>query len=93
MPNVLIRDLSDEVHTRLKERAAAVGMSLQCFLARELAAVAREPSPGEWAGHVEHRLLWAGAAEGDLDRQDVVDTIEAVRREREEHFVRLFGTE
>lgn len=60
MPNVLIRDLSDEVHARLKERAAAEGLSLQSFLARELEAVAALRSSREFTELVERRLLDLG---------------------------------
>lgn len=40
MPNVLVRDLPDEVHRRLVERARAGGRSLQQYLAAELTRLA-----------------------------------------------------
>lgn len=56
MRNVLIRDLPDDVHARLQERATAAGQSLQQFLSGELARIARSASLDEILARIEqHR--------------------------------------
>jgi len=44
MPNVLVRDLPEEVHASLQRRAEAAGQSLQQYLASELSRVASTPT-------------------------------------------------
>jgi plasmid stability protein len=44
MPNVLIRNVPDELHAALQRRADAAGQSLQQFLLAELARLATAPS-------------------------------------------------
>lgn len=44
MPNVLVRDLPDDVHARLQRRAASAGQSLQQYLAAELTRLASTPT-------------------------------------------------
>jgi len=44
MPNVLIRDVPDDVHAELVLRASNAGQSLQGYLKRELERLARTPS-------------------------------------------------
>lgn len=39
-----VRDLPDEVHSELRRRATAAGMSLSDFAGQELARVTRRPS-------------------------------------------------
>ncbi len=91
MPNVLIRELPEEVHERLKQKASAEGMSLQSFLVRLLEAEAERPIRGEWAGMVERRLIEAGAKPGDFPPEEILETIDQIRRERDEHYDRLFS--
>ncbi|MCD9623940.1 FitA-like ribbon-helix-helix domain-containing protein [Rhabdothermincola salaria] len=55
MPNVLIRDLPDDVHARLQRRAEAEGQSLQQFLTRELTRVASTPSLGDVLARIDER--------------------------------------
>jgi len=47
MPNVLIRDLSDDVHASLQRRAETAGQSLQQYLAKELTRLASTPTMNE----------------------------------------------
>lgn len=47
MVNVLVRNLSDEVHALLHLRAAREGKSLQQYLAAELERLAERPSVQE----------------------------------------------
>jgi antitoxin FitA len=44
MPNVLVRDLPDDVHANLQRRAEAAGQSLQQYLAGELTRLANSPT-------------------------------------------------
>ncbi len=47
-----IKDLDDDVGQRLREQAAAAGLSVQQFLRTELARLASRPSPAEFVrGH------------------------------------------
>jgi hypothetical protein len=47
VPNVLIRDLPDDIDAGLKRRAETAGQSLQQFLSGELARVAQSPTMNE----------------------------------------------
>jgi plasmid stability protein len=47
MPNVLVRDLPDDVHTALQRRATNAGQSLQQYLLGELTKLATRPTLGE----------------------------------------------
>ena len=47
MPNVLIRDVPENVHARLQARADGHGQSLQQYLAGELRRLAERPSMDE----------------------------------------------
>lgn len=55
MPNVLIRDLPDEVHAMLQHRAERRGQSLQQYLTFELARLAERPTPDELFDRVARR--------------------------------------
>lgn len=55
MPNVLVRDVPEDVHAELVRRADAAGMSLQQHLAGELARLARSPQLGEVLARIERR--------------------------------------
>lgn len=47
MPNVLIRNIPDDVHAKLQERARRHGQSLQQYLDQELRHLATRPSVDE----------------------------------------------
>ena len=53
MPHVLVRDLPEDVHGRLVERARAEGRSLQRYLVAELTRLAATPSLGEVIAGIE----------------------------------------
>ncbi len=55
MPNVLVRDLPDDVHSALQRRAVAAGQSLQQYLAHELARLAATPSMEEVLDRISQR--------------------------------------
>ena len=47
MPNILVRDLPEQVHDQLVQRAAAAGQSLQQYLTTELTRMAATPTIDE----------------------------------------------
>jgi hypothetical protein len=47
MPNVLVRDIPEEIHAALQRRAERHGQSLQQYLAAELRRLAERPSIDE----------------------------------------------
>lgn len=55
MPNVLVRDVPDEVHAALQRRAEQRGQSLQQYLAGELKRLADKPSLQEVLERIEGR--------------------------------------
>jgi hypothetical protein len=55
MPNLLVRDIPDDVHTALQRRAQKRGQSLQHYLAAELRRLAERPSVDEVLERIETR--------------------------------------
>jgi plasmid stability protein len=55
MPNVLVRDVPDEVHAALQRRAEIRGQSLQQYLATELKRLAERPSVEEVLDRIGRR--------------------------------------
>jgi len=55
MPNVLIRDVPDDIHANLQRRAEAAGQSLQQYLTAELARIATRPTVDEILARIAHR--------------------------------------
>jgi len=55
MPNILVRDLPDEVHAALQRRAERRGQSLQQYLAGELSRLAERPSLDEILDEIDRR--------------------------------------
>lgn len=56
MPNILIRNVSESVHTRLTARAKASGMSLQQLCMTELERAASAQTPQEAVADIRARL-------------------------------------
>lgn len=52
---IQIRNVPDDLHRRLKERAAKAGMSLSEYLLSEMEQVADKPSMKEWLEQVGSR--------------------------------------
>lgn len=68
MPNVLVRDVPDEVHAALQRRAEQRGQSLQQYLAAELRRLAERPSLDEVLDRIErHRNGRVGLAQAVED--------------------------
>ena len=55
MPNVLVRDLPDDVHAALQRRAERQGQSLQQYLAAELGRLVDRPTPDELFARIDRR--------------------------------------
>jgi len=55
MPNVLVRDLPDEVHASLQRRAEEAGQSLQQYLATELTRLASTPTMDDVLARISRR--------------------------------------
>ena len=74
-----VRNLPDDVHAKLKQRAKDEGLSLSEFVARELAALVSTKSNREiveWAK--AHRILNA------VTTEDIVQAIHDGRQERDD---------
>lgn len=74
MPNVLVRDLPEEVHAELQRRAESHGQSLQQYLVAELKRLAERPTIDEVLNRIERRHggrvgLTQAAADLNEDRQ------------------------
>jgi plasmid stability protein len=72
MPNVLVRDLPDDVHAALQRRAERRGQSLQQFLTSELRRLAERPSVEEVLDRIERRTggqVGLRQAAEDLDEE------------------------
>jgi hypothetical protein len=55
MPNVLVRDVPEEVHAALQRRAERHGQSLQQYLAAELRRLAERPSIDEVLDRIDRQ--------------------------------------
>lgn len=55
MPNVLVRDLPEDVHAALQRKAEQRHQSLQQYLTGELRRLAERPQLGEMLDRVEER--------------------------------------
>ena len=73
---IQIRHVPEDVHARLKARAAAAGMSLSDYLLREITVLARRPTWDEIFEEIDR--------EGPILKGEPVDTVELIREMREE---------
>ncbi len=72
MPNVLVRDLPDDVHASLQRRAESAGQSLQQFLATELTRLASMPTMDDVLARIARRnggRVGLERAVADLDEE------------------------
>ena len=76
MPTVLVRDLPDDVHADLQQRAAAAGQSLQQYLTSELTRLARTPSMAEALARIDRRRG------GRVGLTEAVEDLDAERQQR-----------
>ena len=75
MPNVLVRDLPDDVHASLQRRAESAGQSLQQYLAIELTRLASMPTMDDVLARISRRNggrvgLERAVADLDEERRD-----------------------
>jgi antitoxin FitA len=73
MPNVQIRNVSDDVHALLQRKAELAGQSLQQFLHAQLAALAATPTLEELVVRITSR---------DLGRVSTASAVSALDDER-----------
>ena len=76
VPNVLIRDIPDDVHATLHRRAQSRGQSLQQYLTAELTRLASQPSVEDLLSRVGHRRG------GRVGLRAAVDDLDAERADR-----------
>ena len=55
MANLLVRDVPEDIHATLQQRAERQGKSLQQYLAGELARLAARPTTEELLARIERR--------------------------------------
>ena len=78
MPVMLqVRNLPDEIHAKLKQRARDAGLSLSDFVAQELAAVVATKSNREV-------MEWVKLNRDPSTTADTADAVHASREERDE---------
>lgn len=72
MPNVVVRELAEDVHAELVRRAEAAGQSLQQYLSAELTRIASTPTMPEVLARVARRRggrVGLDQAVADLDAE------------------------
>lgn len=75
-----VRNLPDEVHARLKERAAAERMSLSDYVARELEKLVRYRSNAEILAAARARRIADGTT---MTAEEIVETLHEARAEHD----------
>jgi hypothetical protein len=84
MPSITIRDLSEEAHAKLTERARKNGQSLQQYLRMHLEEIASHPTNREIMEKVRERVEREGT---HLGAEEIVRTIHEGREERTERIL------
>lgn len=79
MGMIQIRNVPDDLHRKLKPRAASEGMSLSDYLLREAREAAEKPTLREWFDR-----LATLEPPTDISTEDIVEAIHAGRDERDE---------
>jgi antitoxin FitA len=70
MANVQVRDVPDDVHRKLKSRAALAGKSLNEFLLERMSEMARVPTVPELAERIRRREPYSGPSSADVIREE-----------------------
>ena len=76
MPNIQIKDVPDETHAVLRQRAAVAHQSLQEYLRSRLIREAQQPTVDEVLDRA------GGRTGGELSLSDAVDTVRFERARR-----------
>lgn len=75
MTTLYIRDVSEEVAEKLKERAAAEGKSLSAYVGAELAKIASRPTNAQIVARLKARDRTAGPTS-----EEILAVVQAGRR-------------
>jgi len=78
MPNVLVRDVPDDVHRKLSQRARANGTSLQRYLSSELTRLAETPTLEEVIARIEQN------SGGHVGFSEAVADLDEIRSQRDQ---------
>ncbi|MXZ95396.1 MAG: hypothetical protein F4Y99_05645 [Acidimicrobiaceae bacterium] len=78
MPHVLVRDVPENVHRKLTQRARANGTSLQRYLSSELARLAETPTLDEVIARIEQN------SGGRVGFAQAVADLDEIRTERDQ---------
>lgn len=70
MPNVQVRGVPDDVHRRLKSKAALAGQSLNEFLLARMSDMARVPTVPELAERIRTRTPYTGPSSARMIREE-----------------------
>jgi antitoxin FitA len=70
MANVQVRDVPDDVHRKLKSRAALAGQSLNDFLLERMSEMARVPTVPELAERIRRREPYSGPSSANVIREE-----------------------
>jgi len=70
MKMVQVRNVPDDVHRKLKERAAREGTTLSALILREMERMANRPSPEELFERIRSRTPVGGPPAADLIRSE-----------------------
>ena len=70
MANIQVRDVPDDVHRKLKSRAALAGKSLNEFLLERMSEMARVPTVPELAERIRRREPYSGPSSADVIREE-----------------------
>jgi plasmid stability protein len=70
MKMIQVRNVPDELHRSLKERAAREGTTMSDLILQELPRLAHRPSPEQLLERIRQRAPVGGAAAADLIREE-----------------------
>jgi plasmid stability protein len=73
MKLIQIRNVPDELHRSLKERAAREGTTMSELILRELPRLAHKPSPSQLIERIQQRSAVPGPAAADLLAEERAD--------------------
>jgi antitoxin FitA len=70
MKMLQVRNIPDDLHRSLKERAAREGTTMSDLVLRELPRLARQPSPQQVLDRIKQRTPVGGAPAAELIRRE-----------------------
>lgn len=89
MATLQLKNLPDDLHSRLRARAGEQHMTMRDYVLALLEDDLRRPSIREWATELARR----GPLGPDLGSEDVVETLHRSREERDAHLLGTVGSE